>query len=52
LTLVDATPSGYVQLAEAKVMDGIEAWGPMAVAFNRLILRDMNKMVCLDIGKQ
>ena len=52
LTLVEATPSGYVQLAEAKVMEGIEAWGPMAVASNRLILRDMNKMVCLDIGKQ
>jgi outer membrane protein assembly factor BamB len=52
LTLVDATPSGYVQLAEAKVMDGIEAWGPMAVASDRLILRDMNKMICLDIGEQ
>jgi len=52
LTLVEATPSGYVQLAEAKVMDGIEAWGPMAVASDRLILRDMNKMICLDIGEQ
>jgi outer membrane protein assembly factor BamB len=52
LTLAEATPSGYVQLAEAKVMDGIEAWGPMAVASDRLILRDVNRMICLDIGEQ
>ncbi len=52
LTLVDATPSGYIQRACAKVMDGIEAWAPMAVAADRLILRDMNKMICLDIGEQ
>ncbi len=52
LTLAEATPNGYVQLAEAKVMEGIEAWGPMAVASNRLILRDMNKMMCIDIGEQ
>ena len=52
LTLAEATPTGYVQRACAKVLDGIEAWGPMAVASDRLILRDMNKMMCLDIGEQ
>ncbi len=50
LTLVEATPTAYVQLAEADVLDGIDAWGPMAVAANRLVLRDLTRMVCLDIS--
>jgi outer membrane protein assembly factor BamB len=50
LTLAEATTTGYVQLAQADVLEGIDSWGPMAVAENRLILRDLTKMICLDIG--
>ena len=50
LTLAQATPAGYVQLAEADVLEGIDAWGPMALASNRLIVRDLTKMICLDIS--
>lgn len=50
LTLVEATATGYVQLAEAKVLEGPESWGPMAVASGRLIVRDLNRMICLDIA--
>jgi outer membrane protein assembly factor BamB len=50
LTLVQVGPSGYVQLAEAKVLDGHESWGPMAVADGRLIVRDFTRMICLDIA--
>jgi outer membrane protein assembly factor BamB len=49
LTLAEATPNGYVQLTEAKVLEGPESWGPMAVASGRLILRDMNRMICIDV---
>ena len=52
LTLVDATPSGYVEFGQAKVLDGIESWGPMAIVSGRLILRDMNRMICLDITER
>jgi outer membrane protein assembly factor BamB len=52
LTLVEATPTGYMQLAEAKVLDGPESWGPMAVASGRLILRDLKRMICLDIAER
>jgi len=38
-------------LASHKVMDGIEAWGPMAIAGNYLILRDARNLLCLNIGK-
>jgi len=52
LTIAEATPSGYKPLAEAKVLDGPESWGPMALASGRLILRDLNRMICLDITEQ
>ena len=40
-----------VQLAETKVLDGPESWGAMAIASGRLILRDLNRMICLDIAE-
>jgi len=52
MTLAKATPGGYEQLAEARVLDGPESWGAMAVAEGRLIVRDLNRMICLDIAVQ
>jgi len=49
LSMAEATPTGFVQLAEARVLEGPDSWGPMAVASGRLILRDLNRMICLDI---
>jgi len=49
LTLTEATPSGYVQLTQARVLEGPDAWGAMAIASGRLILRDMNRMICIDV---
>jgi len=51
LTLVEATSSGYVQLGQAKVLDGIESWAPIAIASGRLIARDLIRMVCLDVSQ-
>jgi len=50
LTLAQAGPSGYLALAHAKVLDGRESWGPMAIASGRLIVRDTQRMICLDIS--
>jgi len=50
LTLVEATASGYHELARAKVLTGHDSWGPMAIAGGRLIVRDFTKMVCLDVS--
>ncbi len=52
LTLAQANTTGYVQLAQSKVLEGPDAWAPMAFASGRLIVRDMNKMLCLDISEQ
>lgn len=50
LTLAEASLDGYKQLAQAKVLPGPDAWGPMALADGRLILRDMNQLICLDVA--
>jgi outer membrane protein assembly factor BamB len=50
LTLAEATPKGYRQLAEAQVLDGNDSWGPMALAGGRLIVRDLIRMTCLDVS--
>ncbi|MBN1765434.1 MAG: PQQ-binding-like beta-propeller repeat protein [Sedimentisphaerales bacterium] len=51
LRMIQASPTGYNQLAEAQVLPGPDSWGPMTIAHGRLILRDLNKMICLDITK-
>jgi outer membrane protein assembly factor BamB len=38
-------------LSRKKILNGIEAWGPMAIAGKLLIMRDARNLVCLDIGK-
>ncbi|MFH0841883.1 MAG: PQQ-binding-like beta-propeller repeat protein [Bacteroidota bacterium] len=43
--------TGATLLSQHKLMDGIEAWGPMALAGNYLILRDARNMVSLYVGK-
>jgi len=52
LTMAEASPKGYRQLGRAQVLDGHDAWGPMAMAGPRLLVRDVTRMVCLDVGKQ
>jgi outer membrane protein assembly factor BamB len=49
LTMLNANIDGYEQLARAKVLDGRDAWGPMAMAGGRLLLRDSKRLVCLDM---
>jgi outer membrane protein assembly factor BamB len=38
-------------ISRYSIIKGIEAWGPMAVAGNYLIMRDSRNMLCLFIGK-
>jgi len=52
LTLVEPTSTGYVELARAEVLPGHESWGPMAIVSGRLIIRNLNRMICLDVTEQ
>ncbi|MBN2216923.1 MAG: PQQ-like beta-propeller repeat protein [Pirellulales bacterium] len=49
LTLVEATPAAFRPVAQARVLEGHEAWAPMALAGGRLLVRDLTQMVCLEI---
>lgn len=42
--------AGVTLIASHKILDGIEAWGPMAIAGNYLIMRDSKNLLCLNIG--
>ena len=49
LRLIEATTKGYNELAGAQVLAGQEVWAPMALSDGKLVLRDLTKMVCLDV---
>jgi outer membrane protein assembly factor BamB len=49
LSVVPATPEEFKIVAEAQVLTGHESWAPMALASGRLIVRDLTRMVCLDL---
>ena len=42
--------SGATLLSQHRILNGIEAWGPMALAGNYLIIRDARNMVSLNVG--
>jgi outer membrane protein assembly factor BamB len=50
LSLFEATPSRFNLLAQAQVLQGREAWGPMALVGGQLLLRDYTRLVCLEVG--
>jgi len=47
--MVEATPEGYKELAHTAILKGPQVWAPMAYADGKLIVRDLNKVVCLDV---
>ncbi len=50
LVMARATTSGYNEMARAKVLPGPDAWAPMAFADGKLVIRDRETMVCLDVA--
>jgi outer membrane protein assembly factor BamB len=49
LRIVDPTPDGYKQLAEAKLLEGKQIWAPMALSDGKLVCRDQGQMKCVDL---
>jgi outer membrane protein assembly factor BamB len=50
LRLVEASTTGYKELASAQILAGEEVWGPLALSNGRLVIRDTHQMVCLQVG--
>ena len=49
MTIAKAVTSGYVMLDRAKVIDGQDSWGPIAIADGYLLMRDSKHLVCIDV---
>jgi outer membrane protein assembly factor BamB len=52
LRLIEANTKEYKELASAQILKGEDVWGPMALSNGKLIIRDMNQMVCLLVGPE
>lgn len=52
LSLVEATSNGFNKMAQAKVLDGHESWGPPVLVAGRLLVRDLTTMACLDVTEK
>lgn len=50
LTMAEASTTAYKPLGKAKILEGPDAWGPLALADGRLIVRDNFRMACLEVG--
>lgn len=51
LTMARAATDGWKPMAQAKVLQGHDSWGPMALAGTRLLLRDSKRMICLELKR-
>jgi outer membrane protein assembly factor BamB len=49
LVLVDPNPKEYRELARAAIIKGRHPWGPLAIDEGRLIVRDTDRLLCLDL---
>jgi len=49
LTVIEGSSKKYSEIAEAKVLNGHDAWGPLAIADGKLLARDSRQMVCIDV---
>lgn len=49
LSVIRARADRFELLCEARVLEGHDAWGPMAIADGRLLARDLTRLVCLDL---
>jgi len=53
LSLVSASPEGYQPVLQTPVFaDGVECWGPPALASGRLIVRDLTRLKCIKMGNE
>jgi outer membrane protein assembly factor BamB len=49
LTIAKASTEKYSPMDKYRVIEGQDAWGPIAIADGRLLMRDSKSMVCIDM---
>jgi len=51
LTIAVASTTGFKLLDKKRILEGHDAWGPIAIADGKLLMRDSKQMVCIDVQK-
>ncbi|MBI4976737.1 MAG: PQQ-binding-like beta-propeller repeat protein [Spirochaetes bacterium] len=49
LTMSRAGTVKYERLARAKLLSGRDSWGPLALVSGRMLLRDLKRLICIDL---
>ncbi len=52
LSIIQPSKKEFLLLDQLQVFEAHDAWAPLAIADGYLLLRDANKMICMDISKQ
>ncbi|MCK9203578.1 MAG: PQQ-binding-like beta-propeller repeat protein [Bacteroidales bacterium] len=52
MTIAKASPAGFNILDKARIIEGQDSWGPLAITGGYLLMRDSKTLVCLDIRKK
>ncbi len=51
LYLARASSESFQQIAESRMLDGVDAWGPIALSDGKMMIRDSKTMRCIDLKK-
>lgn len=51
LSILKASTKRFTELDTYQVLDGVDAWAPIALADGFMVLRDSKKMICLNMKK-
>ncbi|MCA1809077.1 MAG: PQQ-like beta-propeller repeat protein, partial [Lentisphaerae bacterium] len=49
LTMLEAGAMGYRELGRRRLLEGHDAWGPLALVQGHLVLRDDTRLMCVDL---
>jgi outer membrane protein assembly factor BamB len=49
LYLIEPVPTGFKELASAKLLDTAKCWAPLALSDGKLLIRDQEQMKCVQV---
>lgn len=49
MTIAKANPGKFQVLDKARIIEGQDSWGPLAITGGYLLMRDSKQLVCIDI---
>lgn len=51
LVIVRKSTKEYIEIDRIRLFDGFDAWAPLAIANGYMVLRDSERMICIDLNK-